>query len=164
MTHPQVATVAALSEQLAALTAGSPLGVAGFVPRRRYRRVACDWLDAEEGHEPFWAELVCSLTPDEVDSIPIGDGVTLLETWQGIARYVRAWNALAFDSQTGELRPVPPPAEIGPDAFRVVDSVIGPWIAITLKRIYLGIGDSDRPKGSTPPASTDATPNDGGSA
>ena len=159
MTHPQIEAVAGLTEQLANLSAL----LNGFVPRRRYRKVTCTWLTAEEGYDDLWALLVCSLTPDEVDGIPVGDGVTLLETWRAVAPYVKEWNCQALDSTTGALVAVPPPAEIGADAFRAVDSVIGPWIAVTLKRIYLGIGDDARPKEQTAVVSMDATASDGDS-
>jgi len=119
----------------------------GFYHDASWIKIECDWdgLKPKPGCAPLWAEIDAGLTFDDAEAIP-----NIFETPYGqLYRYVcprvRAWNAKARDLNTGHLMDVPPPAEIGPDAFRAIHPRILLWIAYTLKTIHLG-GGPNRPK------------------
>jgi hypothetical protein len=132
-----------------------PIG--GFVPRARTVEVVCDWIDPADGAEPLTATLAANLTWGEIGYLSgllarLNDGLTNAEVWTAIAPRILSWNAVAYDMATGEYAPVPSPAEAGNDAFRSVDAMVTPWLLYALTRLHLG-GD-DRPKESTPAASS----------
>lgn len=132
--------------------------IPGFVAKGRIRRFECEWLEPEEGAEPFWADINVKMTIDEVDAFGelLSGGARVGEAWPWLAPRVVAWNAMAYDIASGEYVPVPPPAEGGEASFRAVESVITSWLAFSLKSGALG-GDlkkEETPSGSTPePAS-----------
>lgn len=127
--------------------------VSGFVPKPRYRRAECDWLEAEEGSEPLWAEVRSDLPLGAIDRIPRDGSCTYNEMWDAIAPHVRAWNAMGQDPETGEWKPVPPPAEIGRDAFALIDPMVSYWIRFLLLTTYAKVGSD--PKASAPSAPTE---------
>lgn len=129
----------------------------GFLPRLRYRRVECDWIEPEEGSSPFWADVVCSLTPAQIEAIPAGPDAWIPDICKAIAPYVRAWNVMALNVVTGQVEDVPPPAEGGAEAFGMVEPLIVIFLANRIRRMYLG-DPIERPKESSKPASTDVTP------
>jgi hypothetical protein len=110
--------------------------VKGFIPKPRYRRVECDWLPAEEGSEPLWAEVRADLPFGFINDMPYGSDYTYADIWAAIAPHVRAWNALGYDMATGTYQPVPPPAEGGVEVFKWVDPVIGDWLGFVIKTTY----------------------------
>lgn len=110
--------------------------VTGFIPKPRYRRVECDWFEAEEGSTKLVAEIRSDLPFGYLADIPLGGESSYQDLWNVISAHIRSWNALGLDVTTGEYKPVPPPAEIGIDAFRAVDPLIGIWIASMLKQTY----------------------------
>lgn len=114
----------------------------GFYHSAQYIRIECDWpgLAPLEGCAPLWAELNATLTFADSEQIPDPWQTTFGELYRYVCPHVRAWNARGIDRESGELRPVPPPAEIGPDAFRVVRPLILVWLAFTLKTLHLGGG------------------------
>lgn len=139
----------------------------GYRPKVRTRRIVADqdrWPEAlealwpmwpEDGAEPFWAEIRENLTFAALDAIPLL-GATYEEQWHAIAPWVVDWNAMAFDPQTGEWEPVPPPADAGPDVFRTQPESVTTFIVLCLKN---GHG-TDLPKGPKRSSDTDATGND----
>lgn len=127
--------------------------VSGFVPKPRYRRIECDWIEADEGAEKLWAEIRSDLPFGVIDRIPLGEGHTYNDLWDVITPHVRAWNAMGQDPETGEWKPVPPPSEIGRDAFRLVAPIISNWLGTMLRLTYADV-ISD-PKASAPPALTE---------
>lgn len=136
--------------------AHSPTG--GFRSRPRTIEVVCDWLDPDDGAEPLTARLAINLTNAEIAYLSgmlgrLNNGLLLVDVWTAISPRVLSWNAEAFDMASGSWVPVPPPAEIGADAFRAVDSVITSWLLYELTHSFLG--GAERPKEPTPPGSTD---------
>jgi hypothetical protein len=129
----------------------------GFIPKARYRRVVCDWVTAEEGSEPLWAEVRSDLPFGVIDDLPWGSGHTYAELWPVIAPHVRAWNAMGYDTVSGTYQPVQPPAEIGPDAFKWVDPIISDWIGFVLKTTYRSVT-------SDPKASSESSASSGGAS
>jgi hypothetical protein len=130
--------------------------VAGFVAQGRYRRVECDWIQPADGHDPLWAEIRSDLPFAALDALPLGTDDQYTDLWRAIAPHVRAWNALGLDITTGTYQPVPPPAEMGPDAFSHVDPLIGIWIGTKLKTTYREAITG--PKASSAPAPSVPTP------
>lgn len=114
--------------------------IPGFVSRERIRRLECDWLSPEEGAEQLWADVNVKMSIDEVDQFGelFGGSPSFADLWIWLTPRVKAWNAVAFDEATQEYVPVPPPAEAGEAAFRVVDPVITTWLAFALKQAALG--------------------------
>lgn len=132
--------------------------IGGFVPRPRTAEVVCDWIEPADGADPLRATVVLNTTNAEVSYLTglltrLNDGLTFGEIWPAIAHRVVAWNAVAYDLESGAYAPVPPPAEAGADAFRAVDSLVSAWLLYELTRAHFG--GAERPKGSTPPGSTD---------
>lgn len=110
--------------------------IPGFVGRGRYRRVECDWFEAQEGAEPLWAELRADLPFGLLEALPVDGKASYNELWDAISFAVRSWNCLGLDLTTGTYQPVPPPCEGGRESFRSVDPQIGLWIGIMLKQTY----------------------------
>jgi hypothetical protein len=128
--------------------------IGGFVPRPRTKQIVCALLDPADGAEPLTATIRTDVVYAHIDAINElrrEPTTTMADLWPMLAPFVVGWNAVALDLATGEYAPVPPPAEAGADAFRSVDSLVTIWLAAELGRVHLG---DDRPKGSTPPAST----------
>lgn len=141
----------------------------GYLPaaRPRYQWFTCEWTDwhdpeepAPDGAEPFRAELRTNLTWGEIDQIDLFSGnLVYADLWKIIAPHVRDWNLLGQDLESGEVVKVPPPAEAGPDAFKVLDAGLTFWIAVQLRTAHLG--GEERGKGSGRPARAPAsTPDD----
>lgn len=154
MTHPQIEAVARLTEQVDALA----VTVAGFVAAGRYRRVECAWLAPAEGHERLWAEIRADLPMAALDDLPLGPDENYIDLWTAIAPHVRAWNALGLDIRTGETKPVPPPAEMGPDAFKHVDPMIGIWIGQQLQQTYHQAVANPKASAAPPPSASTPRP------
>jgi hypothetical protein len=123
----------------------------GFRPKQRTREIVCDaeaWpaLAPDDGCEALRATVVTNLTFEQLAEIPASVRyhaeteqyiVSCDDTTRtAIAPYVVDWNCEAIDLVTGKAMPVPPPAEIGADAFRAVDWQVAAWLAATLKTIH----------------------------
>lgn len=54
-----------------------------------------------------------------------------------IAPYIRAWNAVGIDTADGQEKPIPPPAEAGPQVFDLLEQPMTNWLRITIIRGYL---------------------------
>jgi hypothetical protein len=111
-------------------------------------------MTPEEGSEPFWADVRDDLTFADIDSLdpkkPFADVWAIINPW------VIAWNAMGQDRDTGEWVPVPPPAEIGEDAFKSQRTQVTLFIAWCIR---LGDGLPDLPKGlSTSSGMDDGSP------
>lgn len=119
----------------------------GYYHAADWIRVECDWpgLAPRDGFKPLWAEIDANLTFDDAEAIPDIFNTPFGQLYRHVCPRVRAWNARGIDQETGRLRLVPPPAEIGADAFRAVKPTIMLWLAYTLKTIHLG-GGPNRPK------------------
>lgn len=109
----------------------------GYTIRPRYRDVVCDWDEPEAGEEAFTATIRTNLTFDQINAIPGGEGVTFTDVWDVIAPYVTGWNLLAEDTD-GNVVPVPPPAEAGPDAFKMLDPAMNVWLIAQVRTAHLG--------------------------
>lgn len=142
------------------MVAASPNGTAhGYLPslRPRWRWVEFDDGEAGDG-EPFRAEIRTNLTWAEIDEL--AEAERFVDVWARLAPYVRAWNALGIDAETGEPAPVPPPAVAGPDAFRCIDAELTAWLWLKVRSAHLG--DEERGKGGRRRNSTPATPSGSG--
>lgn len=136
--------------------------IPGFVAKGRIRRLECDWFEPEEGAEKLWCDVNVKMSIDELDEFSevLSSEPSFVDLWPWLTPRVVAWNAMALDKASGEYVAVPPPAEVGESAFRVVDSVITSWLAVALKIAARG---GDLSKGlarseSTPePASADGS-------
>lgn len=132
--------------------AAAPTPISGFRIRPRYRDVECDWFELEEGEEPFRATIRRNLTFEQIHAIPDGDEATFDEIWKEIAPYVTGWNLLAEDDK-GEVVPVPPPAEAGPDVSRMLDAQMSLWLILQVRQAHLGGAErknTSAPSGDTP--------------
>jgi hypothetical protein len=131
--------------------------IPGFVakPRLMEYEVA---FEAEEGAAPFVFQAYGNLTIQECDDLTamLREGASYQAFWERLAWRVKSWNAVALDLATNEYVPVPPPAEVGIDAFRVIDPALTSLIALALIRRVVG-RDSNRPKafGDTPGQASD---------
>lgn len=126
--------------------------VTGFRVRPRYRDVTCDWFDLEDGEEPLKATIRTNLTFAQLEEIPSGDHVTFPEVWEVIYPYVVAWNVLAEDESTGDIVPVPPPAEAGPEVAKLLDAQMSLWLITQVRMAHLG--GAERKNGSAPSGGT----------
>ena len=117
-----------------------PTPIMGYRPKPRYRDVVLESIDTEDGAQPFSARIRSHLTFGQIDAIPhpLLEGTRYAEIEQAIAPYVVGWNVLAENIETGEVEPVPPPAEAGPEAFKCVSGFEVQWLAIQLKQTSLG--------------------------
>lgn len=143
----------------------------GYQTKPRTREIVCDWdgLEPAEGCEPLRATVRTNLTWDELDRLPnpvvVRDGQTYLrnddEIRSGIAPYILTWNVEGRDSTTGEVGPLPAPADGGPDVLRACDRLVTSWLAVTMKTIHLPAADQKKdggaPSGDTPPPSPAAS-------
>lgn len=135
--------------------------VVGFVPKPRTREIVCEWLEPDDGAEPLKATIIANLSFAEVDYIAelLGNPkVTYQELFEVVAPNVVAWNATAFDRASGKRELVEPPAEIGTDALRVVDSMITIWLATSLARVHHG---GEERQGKSKPSAGSPAPADG---
>lgn len=141
-----------------------PEVVQGFRRKHRWIRFTCELatLEPEDGCEPLWIEVPNSLTWEEIDTLRFTDDQTYADRWVLIAPYVRAWNAVGVDGVTGDLTPLPPPIEAGPEVFRALDRDICTWIDLTVQNAFRG--DQKRPKETTPSDDTPTSPPDTNSA
>lgn len=130
--------------------------LAGFVGKGRTRRVECSWIEPEEGHERLWADVRSDLPLGLVHSIQLTD-VSYQAMWERIAPFVVAWNALAYDIETGARIPAPPPAEVGPAAFEWVDPLISDWLAFELKMTYRSIVADPKDSSASAPSPSSAS-------
>lgn len=129
--------------------------VAGFVPKPRTTEVVCNLIAPQDGADPLTATVRADLTFAEIDELIAlrnNPEATYAEIFDAIARSVLAWNALAFDNASGDYQPVPPPAEVGPDALRAVDKMVTLWLLWELSGVHLG--GEEREKKDPPPADT----------
>lgn len=142
--------------------APAPNGTHGHRPKVRTRRIVADqahwsadleeqcpmWPD--EGVEPFWAEVRANLTFDDIAELAAAS--SFANEWAVMSPWVVAWNATAWDQESKTWQPVPPPAEIGPDAFKTQPREYTSFIALCLQNNRLG---TDLPKESKPSVDTD---------
>jgi hypothetical protein len=134
--------------------------ITGYIPKPRYRTVECDWFDPEDGAARLVAEIRSDLPFGYLADIPLGGEASYQELWTVIAPHVRSWNALGLDVTTGTYQPVPPPAEIGIEAFRAVDPLIGIWLGTMLKQTYAqAVASPKASSGSATPAGGASKPN-----
>jgi hypothetical protein len=116
----------------------------------------------EDGYEDFCAEVRNNLTNAERDRFEEGHEAILAydKVWKEtpvedrddrdtpkrrelalIAPFVRAWNVQGVDAVSGELKPVPPPAEGGVDVFDLVEYPASEWLRHTVLSGFLsGLG------------------------
>jgi hypothetical protein len=141
-----------------------PTPITGYRPRPRFRTVTMDAIDVEDGAEPFTAKIRAHLTFGEVEEIGYRPGVKFVDLEPAIAPYVVGWNVLGRNKETGDMEPVPPPAEAGVDAFKMVGGFEVEWLAIELSKTHLGLSEdeaerkkSSPPSGSTPEPNSDAS-------
>lgn len=122
------------------MTTQEAVAQTGYIRRPRYTRVECDWdgLKPEDGAEPLWIEVKESNTWDEVDDMAMTPEQTYAERWAVIAPYIRSWNAMGLDAESGEMAPLPPPAEAGPSIFSALDRMVFIWIDMQVRTAHLG--------------------------
>ena len=156
--------------KLAEVTATNGM-VHGYRPRRSTRRLVAlpdavispitkriaTQMEPDDDSEPFWAEVRDDLTFADLDSVQ--PSAPFSQIWEQISPWVLAWNAVARDVITGEWTSVPPPAEIGPDAFKTQRTQVTQFIAWCIR---LGDGVGELPKGPKRSGDTDDTPNASG--
>lgn len=107
----------------------------GYRIRPRYAWITMpgDFWDEKERSLPLSVLVPANLTFEQLDAIPYGDGVAYEEIERALAPYVTRWNVTAVNLDTGQREPVPPPAEAGPDALKVLSAVELEWLAIRMK-------------------------------
>jgi hypothetical protein len=123
-----------------------------------------DWLNEQcDAMSAFQTEYLATPAPER--EAKYGDDSPLRREWALAAPLVRDWNAVGLDAETGEERPIPPPAVGGPDVFLCIFPVQSQWIMSTvlmsyrlgkpLKSLLAGRGRSPR----TDAVGSDAVPN-----
>jgi hypothetical protein len=127
----------------------------GFRPKQRTRRVECEWLEPQEGSPRAWAEIRKDIPLGLIREAPYQDA-TFESIWEWLAPLVIDWNCEGYNWKTGQWEVVPPPAEIGVDAFRKVDPQITNWLAICIKLTYQTV--TTDPKAPTTSSESDGTP------
>lgn len=86
-----------------------------FREERRYV-----WREIErEGGEPLRVKLQ-DLSIRQTNEIPWSLNTPLRDSLQAVAQYVAEWNFTAENLETGEVVPVPPPAEAGWEVFELL--------------------------------------------
>ena len=91
------------------------------------------WREIErEGGEPLRVKLL-RLTLREVEDIPYTTTTAMRDVYKAIAPYVAEWDFTAENLETGEVVPIPPPAEVGGDVFELMENTVGNEIAQWLK-------------------------------
>lgn len=125
--------------------------IIGYRPRPRYRDVTLTTIPHEDGGQPFSARIRAHLTFGQMEEIPYGPGVAYRVIEDAIAPYVVGWNVMAENVESGQLEPVPPPAEAGVDAFKFIGGAEVEWLALELKTASLGSIDelNEREKNGT---------------
>lgn len=98
---------------------------------REERRYVWREIPREDG-EPLRVK-VLRLTLREVEDIPYSPTTPMRDVYAAIAPYVVEWNFTAENLTTGEVVPVPPPAEVGGEVFELMENIIGNEIAQWLK-------------------------------
>ena len=98
---------------------------------REERRYVWREIPREDG-EPLRVK-VLRLTLREVEDIPYSPTTPMRDVYAAIAPYVVEWNFTAENLNTGEVVPVPPPAEVGGEVFELMENIIGNEIAQWLK-------------------------------
>ena len=112
--------------------------VTGFRVKPRYRDVTCDWFDVEEGEEPFTATIRTNLTWGDVEAMPVPKEATFAEIWDAMAPHVVEWNLVAENIESGQVEPVPPPAEAGPEVFKALENPLSIWLYNEVRFAHLG--------------------------
>lgn len=116
------------------------------------------WREIErEGDRPLRVKLL-RLNLREVQEIPYKPSTPMAEVYQAIAPYVVDWDFQAVNLTTGETVDVPPPSEIGPGVFELMENTIGNEIATWLllpqiKQTALQKKDSTSSESGEPPPS-----------
>lgn len=138
----------------------------GFRPKIRTKELICDWssLEPDEGCAPLTATVPARLTWEDLEWIPMftltDGGISFpnaKELREAIAPLVFGWNCEKVNRDTGNVEPVPAPADGGPDVFLVVDQDILLWLGLTLKTMHLPTKEDQKkdgpPSEATPPTS-----------
>lgn len=102
-------------------------------PRYAWHTMPADLWNADERPLPLSVLIQNNVTFDQIEAIPYGEGVEYDQIERALAPYVKRWNVTAINVETGEREPVPPPAEAGPDALKVLSAVELEWLAIRIK-------------------------------
>lgn len=128
----------------------------GFRPKVRTKELVCDWtsLEPEAGEDPLTCTVPARLTWEDLEWIPMftfTNGALSFPNAkalrEAIAPYVLAWNCEKVNRDTGNVEPVPAPADGGPDVFLVVDRDILSWLGFTLKTMHLPTNDQKKDVG-----------------
>lgn len=161
--EPQDQTVA-IAEALDAQNALSPAprpDETGWYSDANWITVECDLpqLKPRDGFAPITAEIDTSLTFKEAIAIPNAPGTPLITIFRHIAPRVRAWNVREWDAEAGAFVDVPPPAEIGTEAFMRCRPLVIEWLGNVIRDYSLN-GGPNRKNGATP--SDDGPPSTNG--
>lgn len=138
------------SKKTAKANGAAPAPITGYIRSKapRYGWVEYRPDDLPEHAEPLRVKIRINLSIEELNAIPMEEGTLYEDQWAAIAPYVAEWNVLRENHQTGELEQVPPPAEAGPDAFKVLDYAEALWVAQRV-RYYYAFRLADEKKAST---------------
>lgn len=138
--------------------ASKPVQISGYRRKPRYGTFVFDLNEDGEDFTPLEVTIRVNLTFGELDDIPNTPTTTFREIFDVIAPYVIAWNVERENLEAGEMVPVPPPAEGGPDMFKVLDHLEIAWLILKVRTGHLG--GEDQKKDSTP---SEPTPEPSGS-
>lgn len=108
-----------------------------------------EWVTYPEASDPTNAlqvEIQRNVSFAETDSIVLHGKVTFEQIRQSLAPYIRNWNLQGRDINTGEIVPIPPPMQAGPDMLMYVENQELIWIAMAIKYKYREIHDTDEGK------------------
>lgn len=98
--------------------ANEPFDITQFQRAKRYVWREIERPDSQENEslKPLRVKLL-DLSIGQTNDIPLTMKTALSEVFPIIAPFVAEWDFTAENKQTGEVIPVPPPAEAGPEVF-----------------------------------------------
>ena len=110
-----------------------------------------------EGQEPLRVTLQ-DLSIRQTNAIPWSARLPLKDVFEHIAPYVVSWNFEAENIETGELVPVPPPAEVGWEVLEFLPNPVGTSIALWLKTPWAMKAADEKKASSGSPTTTEPPP------
>jgi|SRR5690606_9311585 len=117
------------------------------------------WREIEregEGREPLRVKLE-DLTIQQSKELPWGMQVPLKQSYEAAAQYVVEWSLKAENIATGDVVPVPPPAEAGWEVFELLTNAEASAVINWLKVPQLMKAEEEK-KSSEPSTTTSRRP------
>lgn len=108
-----------------------------------------EWVGYPEAEDPatgLKAEIRSNLSFAESDAIPLGAKATFDQMRESLAPYIRNWNLMGRDLDTGSVTNIPPPQQGGPDMMLALDKEELVWLAMAVKYRFRQIHETEEGK------------------